>query len=99
MNIPGYTTIFTRHIDKGKEVLSWSTRAVLIGVGAGVAGALGGTSAYYFGFKILFLEVVVLLLISAALPFLILKEIISKDKKMPRVPEVKTVDFQAPSKL
>jgi len=98
MNIPGYTAIFTRHIDKGKEALSWSTRVALVGVGAGIAGALGGTIAHYFGFKILFSGVVILLLISAALPLLILKELIPEKKKMPRVPEVKTPDGQA-SKL
>ena len=75
MNIPGYTAIFTRHIEKGKEALSWSTRAALVGVGAGVAGALGGAIVYFFGFKILFLGITILFLISAVLPFLILREL------------------------
>jgi len=83
MNIPGYTAIFTRHIDKGKEALSWSTRTAFVGVGVGIAGALGGTIAHYFGFKILFLGVVILILISAALPLLIFKELTLKDKKYP----------------
>lgn len=76
MNIPGYTAIFTRHIDKGKEALSWSTRAALIGVGAGIAGVLGGTVAHYFGFKVLFTGVAILLLISAVLPLLILNQLV-----------------------
>ena len=96
MNIPGYTAIFTRHIDKGKEALSWSTRGALVGIGTGVAGALGGTIAYYFGFKVLFSGVIILFLISAALPLLIYKELIPKEKKMPKVSEIKTLDGQAP---
>jgi len=96
MSIPGYAAIFTRHIDRGKEALSWSTRAALVGVGAGVAGALGGTVAHYFGFKILFSGVAILLLISAVVPLLISKELISKEKKMPKVPEIKTIDSQPP---
>jgi len=78
INIPGYTAVFTRHIEKGKEALSWSTRAALIGVGAGVAGALGGVVVHFFGFQILFLGVTILLLISAVLPLLILQELTSK---------------------
>lgn len=94
MNIPGYTAIFTRHIDKGKEALSWSTRAALVGVGAGTAGALGGTIVHHFGFQVLFAGAAILLLASAALPLLILKDLLAKDKKMPRVPETKTLDSQ-----
>lgn len=90
MSIPGYTAIFTRHIDKGKEALSWSVRAALIGAGAGIAGALGGTVAHYFGFKILFLGVVILLLVSAVLPILISKDLISEKK-------VKTIFIFPPS--
>jgi len=78
MNIPGYTAIFTRHIEKGREALSWSTRAALIGIGAGIAGALGGVVVHFFGFQILFLGVTILLLISAILPLLILQELTSK---------------------
>lgn len=94
MNIPGYTAIFTRHIDKGKEAFSWSTRAALVGVGAGIAGALGGTIVHYFGFQVLFAGAAILLLVSAALPFLIFKDLLAKDKKMPRVPEAKPLDGQ-----
>lgn len=78
MNIPGYTAIFTRHIEKGREALSWSTRASLVGIGAGIAGGLGGIVANFFGFKILFLGVAILLLISAAIPLLMLQELVLK---------------------
>lgn len=96
MNIPGYTAIFTRHVDKGKEALSWSVRAASIGVGAGFAGALGGIIASRFGFIVLFISVGIVILLSAILPFLISREMIPKDKIMPKVPEIKTIQPPAP---
>jgi len=92
MNIPGYTAIFTRHIDKGKEAFSWSTRAAFIGIGAGITGSLGGIIAYRFGFETLFIGVGIFLLLSASLPLLIKKELIPRDKKLPTVPEIKTIE-------
>lgn len=96
MNVPGYTAIFTRHIDKGKEAFDWSVRGTLVGIGAGVAGALGGIVAQNFGFKTLFVSVTIFILLSAFLPFLISKEMRAKDKKMPVVPEIKTIQPPAP---
>jgi len=96
MNIPGYTAIFTRHIDKGKEALSWSIRGSFIGVGTGVAGALGGTIAHYFGFKVLFLGVFIFLIFSSVLLFSILEDIFPKDKKTPKIPRIKTIEPPAP---
>ena len=89
MNIPGYTAIFTRHIDKGKEALSWSTRAAFVGVGAGVAGALGGIIAHRFGFNALFIGVGIFILLSAFVPFLISKNILPKDQTGFHLPPVK----------
>lgn len=86
MNIPGYTAIFTRHVDKGKEALSWSTRAAFVGVGSGIAGALGGVIAHRFGFNTLFIGVGIFIIFSALLPFLIFKNISSKNQKRFHVP-------------
>ncbi len=96
MNIPGYTAIFTRHIDKGKEAFSWSARMALVGAGSGVAGAVGSMLAYYFGFNALFIGVSILLLISAALPLLISKELIAESEQAPHAPEIKTLDGMCP---
>lgn len=96
MNIPGYTAIFTRHINKGKEAQSWSTRAAFVGIGAGVAGSLGGLIAYRFGFEVLFLGIGILLLLSAFLPFLIKKKLSPRDKNTPIVPEIKTIESSTP---
>jgi len=89
LNIPGWTAIFTRHIDKGKEAFEWATRSTAIGIGAGAAGALGGMVASTFGFNALFIGVGVFILTSALLPFLIYRDVFSKDKILPKVPEAK----------
>jgi len=94
MNIPGWTAIFTRHIDKGQVAFEWATRSTFIGIGAGAAGALGGIIASSFGFNILFVGVGIFALLSALLPLSILKTITPKDKIFPRAPEAK--DLQEP---
>jgi len=96
MNIPGYTAIFTRHIDKGREAFDWSVRGALMGVGGGVAGGLGGIIAQNFGFNTLFISVGVFIIISALLPLLILKELRIRDGRMPIVPEAKVIEPPAP---
>jgi len=90
MNIPGWTAIFTRHIDKGKEAFEWATRSTLIGMGAAASGALGGMIAAKFGFNVLFIGVGIFVLASALLPFLIYKQLVPRDKA-PKVPETKEV--------
>ena len=89
MNIPGWTAIFTRHIDKGKEAFEWATRSTVIGIGAGIAGALGGVIAAKFGFNTLFIGVGIFVLVSALLPFLIYKQLVPRDH-LPKVPPAKT---------
>lgn len=89
MNIPGYTAIFTRHVDKGKEAFSWSARAAFIGVGAGIAGALGGIIAHRFGFISLFIGVGIFILLSAFVPFFISKNILPKDHIGFHIPPIK----------
>ncbi len=96
MNMPGYTAIFTRHIDKGREAFDWSVRGALIGIGTGVAGALGGMIAQNFGFNILFIGVGIFIIISAFLPLLISKEMKARDGRVSLVPEIKTIEPPAP---
>ena len=89
MNIPGWCAIFTRHIDKGKEAFEWSTRSTFIGIGAGIAGALGGVIAAKLGFNILFTGVGIFALASAFFPFLIYKDIFPRDHFLSQAPEAK----------
>lgn len=83
MNIPAWGGIFVRHVDKGKEALSWGLESSAIGIGAGIAGILGGTIAKFFGFTPLFIGVFSLGVISGLLLFLISKDLIVKDKVFP----------------
>lgn len=95
MNIPGYTAIFTRHIDKGKEAFDWSVRSALIGFATGIAGALGGVIAQTWGFNTLFVLVGAIVFVSALLPILCLKQISPKNIKSNKVPPTK--DIQPPA--
>ncbi|MBU1136987.1 MFS transporter [Patescibacteria group bacterium] len=81
MNVPGYTAIFTRHIDKGKEAFNWSVRSAVVSAGAGVAGALGGIIATRFGFNALFIGVAAFVFLGSLLPWLIRKEIMPKTER------------------
>jgi len=65
MSLPSWLAIFTRHIDKGKEGFEWGTETTSIGIGAGIAGGVGGLVCNYFGFSTLFISVSVLNLVSA----------------------------------
>jgi MFS family permease len=97
MNIPAWTAIFTRHIDKGKEAFEWAARSTVVGIGAGITGALGGILAANFGFTLLFIFSGFFVLLSSLILFAILWEISPRDKKVPRVPETKGLqDSQMP---
>ena len=80
MNIPGWSAIFTRHIDRGREASESAARSTAIGIGAGISGALGGVVADIWGFNILFVWAGIFALISGLLPILIYDELIPKTK-------------------
>lgn len=84
MNIPGFTAVFTRHIDEGREAFDWSVHSSAIGFGAGFAGAFGGVIAYRFGFTTLFIGVSVIILVSALLPLTLLNNVSPKNIKVVR---------------
>jgi len=87
MNIPGFTAIFTRHIDKGKEAFEWSAHSASISLGSGIAGAVGGIIVFKFGFATLFSGVALFTLVTAFLPLLIRKDVLSKNEPTLRFPE------------
>ena len=84
--VPSWSAIFTRHVDKGWEALSWSIESTGIGFAAAFAGALGGILATLFGFKIVFILVSFFGLISSSLLLLIKNQIFPKDHFKPRIP-------------
>lgn len=81
MNIPAYSAIFTRHIDKGRESSEWSLRSALTGIGVGLAGAAGGFLAEKFGFNFLFSAASIFVMLGAILPFLIIGQMGRKDEE------------------
>lgn len=96
MNIPAYTAIFTRHIDKGREAFTWGVRSSSVAAGSGIAGALGGIIAERYGFDSLFIGVIVFILLSSFLPFLVKKEMKLKDGAIAEVQEMKTIPPNLP---
>lgn len=75
MAFAGWTPIFTRHIDKGKESTEWGLSGTSLGLGTGVAGAVGGWAVTQFGFTPVFLAVGILGLAGVALLFGLKNEI------------------------
>ncbi len=81
MALSGWTAIFTRHIDQGKEATEWALDATSVGLGIGIAGAIGGLIANAFGFNFLFVLVGVFGILSALLLLSILKIISPRSLK------------------
>jgi MFS family permease len=91
MNIPGYSAIFTRHIDKGKEASNWSIRSSSIGFCTGIAGALGGIIVKGFGFNALFIGAAFFIILSSIIPFFIKKNMSPKNIPTVKTPTAKTI--------
>lgn len=84
--VPSWLAIFTRHINKGNEAFQWSVRSTSLGFGVGIFGAIGGIMVAAFGFKLLFILVGGLTIISAFLLLLIKKEMAIKTKPLKNIP-------------
>lgn len=78
MAYPSWCAIFTRHIDKGKEAFEWGLDSTILGLGAGITGAIGGVLAAEFGFNLVFVIVGIFALFAAFLPLLIYKDIMPR---------------------
>lgn len=81
MALSGWTAIFTRHIDEGKEATEWALDATSVGLGTGIAGAIGGLIAITFGFNFIFILVGIFGILSAVLLLPILKIISPRSLK------------------
>ncbi len=79
--VPPWGGIFTRHMDKGKEAESWSFESSAIGLGAGIAGVVGGLVAASIGFAPLFIGVSVLSFVGTLLLLFVKKNIVPHDGK------------------
>ncbi len=58
--VPTYLAVFGRHVDSGHSSGEWGLRSTIIGVGAALAGALGGILADKFGFSAVLLTTSIL---------------------------------------
>ena len=80
MSTAGWTMLFSRHMDKGKESTEWGVDAVAVGIGPGIAGILGGWAVTYFSFGFVFASVAFIGVVGVLLLLFIKKDIV-RDKK------------------
>ena len=77
--MPGWSAIFTRHIDKGKEGFDWSVEHVVYSIGTGIAGALSGiiVMKYLNMIYLIFLFIIagIVAIIGALIPLFIYKDV------------------------
>ena len=78
MIIPSSYAIFIRHIDKGREAYESGLDSTLLGVGAGITGAIGGIMVGYIGFQLIFILTGIFTLISVFFIFWIRKDMLPK---------------------
>jgi MFS family permease len=72
---PGWSAIFTRHIDKGKEGFEWSIEHVAYSAGIGIAGALSGIIIANYGFNTLFIIAGIVAIIGSLIPLFVYKDV------------------------
>ena len=94
MALSGWTAIFTRHIDEGKEATEWGIDATMVGFGIGASGILGSMIAQIFGFKTLFILVGALGIIAATFLLGILKIISPRSLKKGLIFSLREIFFQ-----
>ena len=78
MIIPSSYAIFIRHADKQKEAYESGLDSTLLGMGAGITGALGGIIVGYIGFKLIFILAGTFTLIAALLILRLKKEMLPR---------------------
>lgn len=80
MTTAGWTSIFSKHMDKGKESTEWGFDAVAVGIGPGIAAALGGIAVTYFSFNWVFIVVTIFGIAGVLLLLAIKKEVLKNGK-------------------
>jgi len=73
--MPGWSAIFTRHIDKGKEGFDWSVEHVVYSIGTGIAGALSGIIIAKYGFNAVFVIAGIIAMIGALIPLFVYRDV------------------------
>ena len=67
--VPTWLSLFTTHIDKGREGYEWSIYSTFVGLGIALSGLIGATIASFFGFKTAFIIVGILTLTGSSILF------------------------------
>ena len=78
MSSSGWTCLYSRHMDKGKESTEWGIDAVAVGIGPGIAAILGGAALLYFSFDKVFIGTTILGLIGVFTLLIVKKDILKK---------------------
>lgn len=78
MSTAGWTGIFSRSMDKGKESTEWGIDAVAAGLGPGIAAALGGLAITYFSFNLVFALVAAVGVIGSVILLAVRKDVLSR---------------------
>lgn len=78
ISIAGFTSLYSKHMDRGKESTEWGIDAVAVGIGPGIAGILGGLALTYLSFNEVFIGVTVFGLIGAFALLIIKKDILKR---------------------
>ena len=76
MSTAGWTCLFSRHMDKGKESTEWGVDAVAVGIGPGIAGMVGGAAETYFSFVSVFIVVSIAGILGVLMLLFIKKDIL-----------------------
>jgi len=84
MSTAGWTCLFSRHMDRGKESTEWGVDAVAVGLGPGIAGVLGGIGVTYFSFNSVFIAVTLVGLIGVLMLLVIKKDILRNKSLIPK---------------
>lgn len=63
--IPGWSSIFSRHLDREHTAFEWAISSSSVGLGIGAAGFIGSSIANYAGFNFVFLLTGLMALIGA----------------------------------
>lgn len=78
MSTAGWTCLYSRRMDRGKESTEWGIDAVAVGIGPGIAAISGGLALTYFSFKEVFIGVTIFGLIGTFALLVIKKDILKK---------------------
>jgi MFS family permease len=80
MTTAGWTSIFAKYMDRGKESTEWGIDAVAVGIGPGIAAVIGGLAVDYFSFNWVFVAVTIVGLIGVFLLLVVKKDVLKSGK-------------------